>query len=138
MDAELATLASTAAATAVAVATTDAWGEAKQKLIALWRRFRPEQADAVSAELDQGHQEIQSADTAICRAIALDWESGLLRLLAADPAAAAELNRVIAELKQLSAAATARGTITQEAHADQHSTVIQVAGDVHGGIHHQR
>jgi len=138
MDAELVTLASTAAAAAVTLATTDAWAEAKHKLMALWRRFRPEQADAVSAELDLGYQEIQAADTAICRAITLAWESRLLRLLAAAPAAAAELSRVAAELKHLSATSPARGNVTQEAHADHNSSVIQVAGDVHGGVHNQR
>ena len=133
MDAELVTLASTAATTAVTLATTDAWGQAKQKLLALWRRFKPDQADAAMAELDQGHLEIQGADAAITRVITLAWESQLLRLLAADAAVAAELSRVVTELRALPATARGRGGVTQHVRAD-HSTVIQVAGDVHGGI----
>ncbi len=138
MDAEMVTLASTAAAQAVTLATTDAWGQAKQKLIMLWRRFRPDQADAVSDELDQGHTEIQNADAAITRAVRLDWESRLLRLLATDTAVAAELSSIVAELRQFSVEAPARGNVSQKAHADHNSTVIQVAGDLRGDTQNRR
>lgn len=136
MDAELVTLASTAAATAVTLATTDVWGQAKHKLVALWRRFRPDQADTILAELDQGQHDLETGDPAITRAVTLDWEARLLRLLAADAAVAAELGRAVAELRELSAPAPARRDIRQEAHADHHSTVIQIGGDLHGDVRH--
>jgi hypothetical protein len=129
MDAELATLASSAATTIVTLLTTDAWGQVKQKMTVLWRRFKPDQADDLEAEFARDRLEIQRADATVARAITLDWESRLLRLLAADAAVAGELSRVVAELSQLPAAQQVRGAVSQHAEATRNSTVIQVAGD---------
>ena len=91
-------LAGAAATTIVTLLATDAWGTVKEKIGALWRRFRPHEADTVEAELAQAHDEAAVPDAAITRAQALYWESRLLRLLASDDAVAAELARVIDEL----------------------------------------
>ena len=132
MDAELATLASSAATTIVTLMTTDAWDQVKQKMTVLWRRFKPDQAASVDAELARDRAEILNADAVAARAITLNWESRLLRLLASDAAVAAELSRVVAELSQLPAAQQVRGSVSQHAQATRNSTVIQVAGDWHG------
>jgi hypothetical protein len=129
MDAELAVMASSAATTIVNLMATDAWDQVKGKVGALWRRFRPEQADAVEAELDRARMEIRDADETVTLSITRDWESRLLRLLAADAAVAAELSRVTAELKQIPAAQQARGNVRQIAKASGQSTVIQIGGD---------
>jgi len=129
MDAELAVLASSAATTIVNLLATDAWGQVKEKVEILWRRFRPDQADAVAAELDRARLEIQGADETVALAIARDWESRLLRLLAVDAAVAAELSRVTAELRRTPAGQQMQGDIWQNARASGQSTVIQIGGD---------
>ena len=128
MDGELAALAGSAATTIVTLLATDAWGEVKEKIGGLWRRFRPELADAAEQELDRTHAEIATADQTVALAITREWESRLLRLLAADADAAAELSRILAKLSQ-SCSAQRRGAVRQTAKASGHSTVIQVGGD---------
>src|SRR5260370_8565471 len=82
MDAELATLASSAATTIVTLLTTDAWGQVKQKMTVLWRRFKPDQPDALEAEFARDRLEIQHRDATMARTITLDWEARLLPPLA--------------------------------------------------------
>jgi hypothetical protein len=128
MDGELAALAGSAATTIVTLLATDAWGEVKEKIGGLWRRFRPEFADDAEQELDRVHAEIATADETVALAITREWESRLLRLLAADADAAAELSRVLVKLSQ-SHVAQRGGAVRQTAKASGHSTVIQVGGD---------
>lgn len=124
-------LAAAAATTIVNLLATDAWGTVKEKIGALWRRFRPEQADAVEAELADAHAEVTEADETTVRAQALYWESRLLRLLAADQGVAAELARVIDDLK--ATAGPVNYTVSQQAKAADHSTIIQVGRDAQIG-----
>jgi hypothetical protein len=128
MDGELVALAGSAATTIVTLLATDAWGEVKEMTGGLWRRFRPELADDAEQELDRAHAEIATADETVALAITREWESRLLRLLAADAGAAAELSRVLAKLSQ-SRPAQQRAAVRQTAKASGHSTVIQVGGD---------
>jgi hypothetical protein len=129
MDGELAALASSASVTITNLLATDAWEQVKEKIGGLWRRFRPEQADAIEAELTRAHLEIESADEAVVLAITKDLESRLLRLLAANVTVAAELRRVVDELGSLKAGQQVRGSVWQSAKASGRSTVIQVGGD---------
>ena len=128
MDGELVALAGSAATTIVTLLATDAWGEVKEMIGGLWRRFRPEQADAAEQELDRAHAEIATGDETVSLAISREWESRLLRLLAADASAADELSRILAKLSQ-SHLVQRRGAVQQSARASGHSTVIQVGGD---------
>lgn len=128
MGAELAGLASSAAATITSLLATDAWEQVKEKTGELWRRFRPDQAADVEAELDRGHLEILAADETVALAIAREWESRLLRLLSVDGAVAAELSRAVAELRQVRAGRPERGGVRQIAKASGHGTVIQIGG----------
>jgi hypothetical protein len=129
MDSELAVIASSAATTIVNLLATDAWHQVKDKIGDLWRRFRPEQAEAVESELDRARREITGADETVTLAVTREWESRLLRLLAADSAVTADLGRVVSELRQISAGAQARGDVRQSARASGQSTVIQIGGD---------
>jgi hypothetical protein len=144
VDTESAVLASTAAATMVTLLTTDAWAQAKKEIGGLWRRSRPEHADAVEADLTEARDEAlaaaESEDERIALALTVEWESRLRRLVAADATAAAELARVVTALSGLLERTTAERekrheniTITQDAHTSGHSTVIQVAGDARIG-----
>jgi hypothetical protein len=129
MEAELAVVASSAATTIVGLMATDAWGQVKEKITALWWRFRPEQAEAVEAELSCARSEMADADKTVTLAISREWESRLLRLLAADASAAGELRRVVAELRQIPSVRQVQGEVRQHAKASGHSTVIQIGGD---------
>jgi hypothetical protein len=128
MDGELAALAASAATTIVTLLATDAWGEVKEMVGGLWRRFRPELAHDVEQELDRARAETVTADETVVLAFIREWESRLLRLLAADTDAAAELSRILAELSR-SRMAQQRGAVRQTAKASGRSTVIQVGGD---------
>jgi hypothetical protein len=129
MDAELGVLAASAATTVVNLLATDAWGQVKEKMVGLWRCFRPEQADVVGADLDRARLELRTADETVVLAITREWESLLLRLLAVDAATAAELRRVTAELEAIPVASRAHGDVRQSVKASGRSTVIQIAGD---------
>jgi hypothetical protein len=140
VDTESVALASTAAATMVTLLTTDAWAQVKKEIAGLWRRFRPEHAaaaeDDLSAARDEAIAAAQAGDATVADALTTEWELRLRRLLAADPGVAAELARVVTTLANaLESTAESTGkqhenvTITQQANASKHSSVIQIAGD---------
>jgi hypothetical protein len=133
MDSESVALASTAAATVVTLLTTDAWAKAKQEITGLWRRYRPEHADIVEAELAEAHNEAVAGDEAVARALAAEWESRLRQLMAADATAANELSRVVSTLTRALAEQDKKVTINQQVTASGHAAVIQVAGDARIG-----
>jgi len=129
MDGDLAVLASSAATTIVGLMATDAWGQAKEKVAALWRHFQPAQADAIESDLDRARAECAGASEAVALAISREWESRLLRLLAVDTAVAAELNLVIDDLSRIRSGGRSQGSVRQSALASGQSTVIQIGGD---------
>jgi hypothetical protein len=100
MDPELSSLASTAATTVVQLLTTDAWERLKSALGSLWSRSRPGKEAALEAQLDESRAEVMAAgDDAeqVRTELTAEWQGRLRRLLAADPAIAAELRRVLDE-----------------------------------------
>jgi hypothetical protein len=126
---ELAGLASSAASTVVGLLATDAWGQVKERIAALWRRFSPQQANATETALDGGRLEIGDADDAVVLALTREWESRFLRLLAADAAVASELNRIVADLQTFPTNQPMRGPVRQQAKASGHGMIIQVGRD---------
>jgi hypothetical protein len=131
VDSESVALASTAAATLVTLLTTDVWAKAKQEIAGLWRRFRPEHAEVVEAELTDARVEALAGGEAVASALATEWESRLRRLLAADAAAAGELARVAELLTRMAAEQGRNVAISQQVTASGHAAVVQVAGDAH-------
>jgi hypothetical protein len=129
MDAELADLASSAATVIVGLMATDGWGQVKMKVAALWRRFRPEQSEVVESELDRTRLELAGADETVARAVSREWESRLLRLMAADAEVFAELDRLVVGLQQIPGVQQAYG-VRQTAKASGRSTVIQIGGSI--------
>lgn len=101
MDTDSVELASTAAATMVALLTTDAWSQVKKEIGALWRRFRPEQAGTVEAELTAAHEEAVAGGEPAGDALRAEWEARLRRLLTADAAVAVELGQVTTVLARM-------------------------------------
>jgi hypothetical protein len=127
---ELASLASSAASTVVNLLATDAWGQVKERIVALWRQFSPQQTNATGTALDGNRLEIGDANDAVVLALTREWESRFLRLLVADAAVASELNRLVADLRKIPAIHLTRGSVRQEAKASGHGMVIQGGRDV--------
>ena len=102
MDAELATLASTAGTTIVAALATDAWEKTKTAIGGLCRKTHPDRAAGVEADLVDTHAELLAAqatgDTQTEQDLAADWQRKLRRFLTTDPDVADELRRILDEL----------------------------------------
>lgn len=136
MDAEMAALSSSVAATLVTLMTTDGWEGAKSALAGLWRRHRPEQARAVEVELDAAHANVQVAvaagDEQALAELVAEWRGRLSALLAQDTALAAELGRLVEDLR---VTAGADGRVVMKATARGHGKVYQAGRDltVNGG-----
>ncbi|MEV4365298.1 hypothetical protein ACWEPL_30035 [Nonomuraea sp. NPDC004186] len=128
-----------AAGTALVTAmATDAWQQARAGAVALWRRFRPDQADAVEIELAEVRTQVLAArcdgDDDTERALAGSWQVRLAQLLRADPALAEELRRVLDEdltpvLPQAEQEQIA--SIVMKATASGHGRVYQAGRDQH-------
>ncbi|MEU6349748.1 hypothetical protein ABZ896_10525 [Streptomyces sp. NPDC047072] len=101
MEAELVTLIGTGATTVVGLMVTDAWEQAKQRVVRLLARGSGE--DAVAGELEQSRDAlVAAAGTADEEDLTADVTASirlsLRRLLTQDPALAEELRRLIEEL----------------------------------------
>ncbi|MBT2506924.1 hypothetical protein J7I98_13685 [Streptomyces sp. ISL-98] len=92
----------TGGATLVALLATDAWVQARAGVVALWRQFRPVQADEVTLALDETREEVLAArecgDTQGEAVLVRDWERRLRRILGEDPAVAEHLRRLLVEV----------------------------------------
>lgn len=130
MDFEIAALSSTAAATLVTLMTTDGWDGAKTALTGLWRRHRPDQARAVEADLDVAHVSARAAvaagDEQALAELAAEWRGRLSALLAGDAVLAAEVRRLVEDLRL---AAGAEGRVVMRATARGHGRVYQAGRD---------
>jgi hypothetical protein len=91
----------TAASAVVTAMATDAWQQAKEAVVKLWRRSRPSHVPAIEADLDETHAEVIAAraagDQAAEEGLVADWQRKLRRLLDVDPALGIELRRVLDE-----------------------------------------
>jgi hypothetical protein len=55
---EIADLARTAGTTMVALMATQTWESAREGVVALWRRFQPDRAEAVGGELEATREDL--------------------------------------------------------------------------------
>ncbi|GIH51656.1 hypothetical protein SAMN05421833_12966 [Microbispora rosea] len=128
-----------AAATAMVTAmTTEGWQQAREAVVALWQRARPERALAIEAELEETRAEVvtarQSGDRQAEQELVGDWQRKLRRLLAADPQLGDELRRILdQELAPLLPAPEQSRIrdITMTATARGHGRVFQAGRDQH-------
>lgn len=152
MDTEAAALLTTAGTTVVALMATDAWKQTRDGLVRLWRRFRPEHAEAIGRELTASRAVVASAlargDAEPETPLGRLWAQELRELLA-DPHAARELRALLLACKQAapgndgSPSRSQRTEARAEGHARSYAaghdmTIIEGAsGDqvVHGGLH---
>jgi len=124
-----------AASAVVGPMTTQAWEQARQAVVAFWRQRHPEEVPAIDAELVYGQTQAAQAlaigDRAVEAALVGDWQRKLRRLLTADPALAAELQRVLDEelTPLLPVAEAARITkIRMSANVSDHGRVYMSGG----------
>lgn len=118
----------------VAAIATDAWGQVRDALTALWRRARPQlDTGGIGAELDglreQALQARRDGTTAIVTALEGAWQVKLLDLLRTDPGLADELPRILDEVltPALSPAEQARiGTIIMTGTSRDSSSFTQI------------
>lgn len=133
MDAELTALSSTAAATLVALMTTDAWGRAKAALVGLWRRRHPEQATAVEADLAAAQLEVAAArqvgDSSVEAELTSEWQSRLRRLVAGDEQLQAELALLVENLRPAVPDSGQAGSVAMRASACGRSRINQAGRD---------
>lgn len=133
MDAELATLATTAGSALLNALTTDLWRQAQASVGALWRRASPARADTVEADLTETRTLLLTApESEAARLSAEQWSLHFRLLIATHPELVDELRRVLAEeLEPLTAPSTPRNTTstTLNATVSGHGRVYQSAGD---------
>jgi hypothetical protein len=90
-----------AASAVVSALATDSWQQVRDAVVRLWRRARPDHASAIESDLDDTRLELAAArdagDSSAEEGLVADWQRRLRRLLAADPALEAELQRVLDE-----------------------------------------
>ncbi|AJC59132.1 MULTISPECIES: hypothetical protein [Streptomyces] len=103
MEAELVALATAGATTLVQQMATEGWATVRRRMAAVLARRRGAEEEAeVERELDQARTDVISAredgDEEVPQGVAVVWKARLRRLLAEDPAAAAELRRLLDEV----------------------------------------
>lgn len=133
MNPELAGLASTAANALVESMTTAAWEQVKAAVGALWRRARPDGAEAVEDELSEARDELIEArkaqDEQAEQDLVGEWRRRFGRLVAGDPELVAELRSLVEQT--LSTLPEQRRTTVLHANVSDHGQAFQAVGDQH-------
>ncbi|MFI0895910.1 hypothetical protein [Streptomyces sp. NPDC020983] len=128
MEAELAGLAASGATTVVGLMASDAWVQVRARLARFFARGGTEGAEeAAGADLERSRDELAEAsrarDAGTEEDVRAEWRLRLRRMLQADPAAADELRRLLAELVPESPAAG--------------GTTYYTTNATHGGVYHE-
>jgi hypothetical protein len=128
VEAELAGLAASGATTVVGLMASDAWAQVRARLARFFARGGTEGAEeAAGADLERSRGELAEAlrarDADTEDDVRAEWRLRLRRMLQADPAAAAELRRLLAEL---AAEPPAAG-----------GTTYYTTNATHGGVYHE-
>lgn len=123
----------------VGAMATDAWEQIRDSVVALWRRARPERAEAVGSELEELRSQVLDArshgDNHTEEALTGAWQIHLQQLLRQDPALAGELRHVLdhhltpalskdgqARVQSIVQSATVSGGVSIQAGRDVHTT----------------
>ncbi|MEU9117641.1 hypothetical protein AB0D04_39405 [Streptomyces sp. NPDC048483] len=120
----------------VGLMVTEAWGQARDGVVGLWRRLRPADADAVGRDLEEARAELVeareegAAGEETERELAGEWQRRLLRVLREDPAAAEELQRVLEAARGTLPPETAPGSVQLQAHASGNARIYQAGRDM--------
>ncbi|MCC3769330.1 hypothetical protein [Streptomyces sp. UNOC14_S4] len=115
---------------------TDAWRQARDAIVELWARVRPDQAEAVGVELNDARTQVVAAlregDTAMAEDLTGYWRLQIRQLLREDPAFAADVRRLLDErLAPMRPPAEQGGIpqqLTQTAEVSGHGQAFQIGG----------
>ncbi|MFC1425882.1 hypothetical protein ACEZCY_22105 [Streptacidiphilus sp. N1-12] len=114
---------------------TDGWQQARDKVVQLWRRVRPEHAAAVATELDSTRAAVlaahQSGTTVVEQALREEWGRRFVELLESHQDAEPALRAILADWEAAPGAQVVRGDIHLEAHAEGNGRVYMAARDQH-------
>ena len=95
-------IAAAAGSALVSVIATDAWQQARDAVVSLWRRVHPQQAYGIRTELDTLRGEVLQAredgDSATESAFERAWQVKLAQLLRAEPALVDEMRQVLDQI----------------------------------------
>ena len=122
----------------VGAIATDAWQQVREAVTGLWHRVHPRREDdSIGAELDELREQVlvarRDGDVDTERALEGAWQVRLAQLLRADPALAAELQRVLDQVlaPALTPAEQARvGAIIMTGSSHDSSTFTQIGTQV--------
>ncbi|MEU6678760.1 hypothetical protein [Streptomyces sp. NPDC046853] len=126
-------MAGAAGSAVVGALAGDTWQQAVDGVIALWRRFRPENVDAVGRDLESARSTLLLAGDGpeadrTAEALRVAWQGQLMTVLLSDPSAVREL-RVL--LDELSPPGTPGAEVHLRAKATGHGRVYQAGRDQH-------
>jgi hypothetical protein len=133
MDPILLTLAGTAGTTVVTLLVGEGWQQARDGVVAVWRRFRPEAAGDVERELEASRLAALETGDGSETGSRLEghWIGRFAGLLGEHPEAADELQRLLDRLSDGPGGQAISGGVRMEARADGSSRIYQSARDQH-------
>lgn len=141
MEAELAGLAASGATTVVGLMASDAWTQVRTRLARFFARDGAEGAqEAAGDDLERSREELaearQAQDAGTEDDVRAEWRLRLRRMLQADPAAADELRRLLAELapEPPAAGAATYYTVNSTRGGVFHEAVIQAGSITYHGM----
>lgn len=123
----------------VAAMATDAWAQARDSAVELWRRFRPGDAPGFDVSLEETRAQVvlarEAADTDTEEALVGSWRMRLHRLAQSDPEAIPEIRRVLDDelrplLRPQDEATVA--SIVIVGRASDNATLYQAGRDIRG------
>ncbi|HLK00611.1 MAG TPA: hypothetical protein VKU39_11980 [Streptosporangiaceae bacterium] len=126
-------LASAAASQVVTLLTTDAWERIRSALTSWWRHGRPDQADAIGADLARARDQMVTAadeNGQTAQLLRAEWQSRIWRLLEADPELAGPLRALLADASaNAGVSISAQSTVTMRARVTGGGSVYQAGRD---------
>ncbi|WP_316744012.1 hypothetical protein [Streptomyces sp. MK7] len=130
------TLAGEAGTAVVTLLVTESWQQARDGIVAVWRRHRPQAADEVGRELETSRRALLAAadsgnPEATGQHVASDWQQRVAGLLGEHPDAGEELRTLLARLRSEPARQQIHGNVRLQAKASGSSRIYQSMGDQH-------
>ncbi|MGW2590556.1 hypothetical protein ACWCXC_09825 [Streptomyces sp. NPDC001515] len=132
MDPQIVAVAGAAGTAIVSAMATDGWQRARDGVVALWQRFRPESADSIHEDFEENRRvllgSLQAGDEHTHAALVAAWNGYLLGLLVAQPQALDALRQLNAVLAQ-DHTSSAHPSLNMTAHASGNGQVFQAGRD---------
>ncbi|MCX4541561.1 hypothetical protein [Streptomyces sp. NBC_01565] len=132
MDPQIVAVAGATGTAIVSAMATDGWQRARDGVVALWQRFRPESADAIHEDFEENRRvlvgSLQAGDEHAHAALVAAWNGHLLGLLVARPQALDDLRQLNAVLAQEHTSG-AHPSLNMTANASGNGQVFQAGRD---------